>query len=575
MQWIKNSMKAFSSFPKHRAASLINKVRNFSTKPKQLKFYVGATGIAGCGLGLLVLYAGEDNSSKKKKLVILGSGWGAVSLIKSLNPGEFEVSVVSPDNYFLFTPLLPSVTVGTVEGRSIIEPIRKILARKHKHSAKFYEAQCTNVDIEGNKVVCKDLSDILGHKQEFWLDYDYLVLAVGAQTATYNIKGIEEHTHYLKNMQQAQKIRKHVMDSFETAAIPGQPDHEVRRLLNFVVVGGGPTGVEFAAELRDFVTEDLRKIFPDEMIDKSTITLIDGLNKILNSYSDEISRYTENKFKREGINVVTNTFVAGVEEKMIYLKDAKTREVRSMDYGMCVWAAGIAPRELTKQLMKEIPGQTNRMALITDPFMKVRNTRNIFAVGDCCTVQTEKLADFLSVLLNENGIDEKGTMNLEQFNDVMTSAKKRYPQLCSHFKQMEKLLVGSNRDSQQNISSEDFTRLAEEADEKQTFLPPTAQVAAQEGKYLGKLLNKHKDDIANQRMRDVNPFQYNHLGSFAYVGDNRAVLELPFLGAFKGWSAMWLWRGAYASECVSLRMRVLVLFDWIKSFMFGRDTSRI
>jgi len=90
--------------------------------------------------------------------------------------------------------------------------------------------------------VTQFIIDIVGHKQEFTLDYDYLVLAVGAQTATYNIKGIEEHTHYLKNMNQAQQIRKHVMDSFETAAIPGQPDHEIRRLLNFVVVGGGPTG---------------------------------------------------------------------------------------------------------------------------------------------------------------------------------------------------------------------------------------------------------------------------------------------------------------------------------------------
>lgn len=130
-------------------------------------------------------------------------------------------------------------------------------------------------------------------------------------------------------------------------------------------------------------------------------------------------------------------------------------------------------------------------------------------------------------------------------------------------------------ESTKQISSEEFTKLAEQADEKQTFLPPTAQVAAQEGKYLAKLLNKNEEQIANRQLRDVDPFQYNHLGSFAYVGDNRAVLELPLLGAFKGWSAMWLWRGAYASECVSLRMRVLVLFDWMKSFLFGRDTSRI
>uniref|UniRef100_A0A7M5XKE2 External alternative NADH-ubiquinone oxidoreductase-like C-terminal domain-containing protein n=1 Tax=Clytia hemisphaerica TaxID=252671 RepID=A0A7M5XKE2_9CNID len=158
--------------------------------------------------------------------------------------------------------------------------------------------------------------------------------------------------------------------------------------------------------------------------------------------------------------------------------------------------------------------------------------------------------------------------------DVLNVAKKRYPHLCSHFNKLEKLLLGVQADSENVvISHEDFTLLAQKADEKQTFLPPTAQVAAQEGKYLGKLLSKV--ELSTADLKNVDPFQYNHLGSFAYVGDNRAVLELPILGSFEGWSAMWLWRGAYASECVSLRMRTLVLFDWIKSFLFGRDTSRI
>lgn len=125
------------------------------------------------------------------------------------------------------------------------------------------------------------------------------------------------------------------------------------------------------------------------------------------------------------------------------------------------------------------------------------------------------------------------------------------------------------------ISREEFMKLAQQVDSKQTVLPPTAQVAGQEGKYLGKLFSENQDNISRKDMNGVEPFRYNHLGSFAYVGDNRAVLELPLLGAFKGWSTMWLWRGAYASECVSLRMRVLVLFDWMKSFVFGRDLSRI
>ena len=92
--------------------------------------------------------------------------------------------------------------------------------------------------------------EIVGKQQEFSLDYDYLVVAIGAQTATYNIPGVKEHTHYLKNISQAQKIRKNIMDSFETAAVPQQSESEIRRLLHFVVVGGGPTGKNFFLKLR-------------------------------------------------------------------------------------------------------------------------------------------------------------------------------------------------------------------------------------------------------------------------------------------------------------------------------------
>ena len=111
-------------------------------------------------------------------------------------------------------------------------------------------------------------------------------------------------------------------------------------------------------------------------------------------------------------------------------------------------------------------------------------------------------------------------------------------------------------------------------------MPATAQVATQQGKYLANLICKTRDEIGKEANQDLaslgaQPFKYRHLGSFAYVGDNRAVLELPIIGSFKGLCAMWLWRAAYTNECVGLRMKVLVGFDWLKAAVFGRDTSRI
>ena len=117
------------------------------------------------GIGYVWIYTQNENSvvhaaQTKKKLVILGSGWGAVSLIKSLQPDLYDIKVVSPTNYFLFTPLLPSVTVGTVDGRSLTEPIRKILMKKQKTDCEYYEAQCIDVDFENNQITCADRSGL-------------------------------------------------------------------------------------------------------------------------------------------------------------------------------------------------------------------------------------------------------------------------------------------------------------------------------------------------------------------------------------------------------------------------------
>ena len=111
----------------------------------------GATGILVCVFGWSNAYAKDE---KKKRVVVLGCGWGAVSFLKNLKPDLYDVVVVSPTNYFIFTPFLASVTVGTIEARTICEPIRKILGKKHKSNAHFYEAECTDVDFENNKIVC-------------------------------------------------------------------------------------------------------------------------------------------------------------------------------------------------------------------------------------------------------------------------------------------------------------------------------------------------------------------------------------------------------------------------------------
>ncbi|KAI5285439.1 NADH:ubiquinone oxidoreductase [Ascosphaera acerosa] len=211
----------------------------------------------------------------KKTLVILGTGWGTVSLLKSLNTENYNVIVISPRNYFLFTPLLPSCTTGLIEHRSIMEPIRAVLRHK-KGAVTYYEAKATRIDPVNRIVHMEADSEVSTANRPRQVPYDVLVVGVGATTSTFGIPGVQEHSCFLKEVADAQNIRKRIMDLIETSMYRGQSEEDLRRLLHMVVVGGGPTGVEFAGELQDFFNDDLRKWIPD-IQGQFHVTLVEAL----------------------------------------------------------------------------------------------------------------------------------------------------------------------------------------------------------------------------------------------------------------------------------------------------------
>ena len=143
-----------------------------------------------------------------------------------------------------------------------MEPVRSILRHK-KATVKYYEADATKIDHEKKVVYINDDSDIKGETSSTEVPFDMLVVGVGAENATFGIQGVKENSCFLKEVGDAQKIRKRIMDCVETASFKDQSPEERKRLLHMVVVGGGPTGVEFAGELQDFFEEDLRKWVPE------------------------------------------------------------------------------------------------------------------------------------------------------------------------------------------------------------------------------------------------------------------------------------------------------------------------
>lgn len=479
-----------------------------------------------------------ENGQKKKTIVILGSGWGSISLLKNLDTSLYNVVIVSPRNYFLFTPLLPSCPTGTVEIRSIIEPVRTI-TRKLKGEVIYLEAEATEIDPVEQKITIKQSTTVhSGHSgsdtssskstiadyggvEEIStsLNYDYLVVGVGAQPSTFGIPGVETHSVFLKEISDAVTIRRRLMDLIEAANILPKGDEERKRLLSVVVCGGGPTGVEVAGELQDYIDQDLKKWMP-EVSSELKITLVEALPQVLNTFSEKLVEYTEQVFQDTNIDLRTNTMIKKVDDRMVM----GTHKVNGKDeyvefpYGMLIWATGNAPRGIVRSLISKIDEQRNaKRGLLVDDRLLVDGTNNIYALGDCT-----------------------------------------------------------------------FTKYA-----------PTAQVAFQEGIFLGKHFEElHEIDTLKYKLEHPDPkdnverltkklnrlqaklpiFHYNHQGSLAYIGSERAVADLvwgDWSNVSTGGTITFLfWRSAYIYMCLSIKNQILVCMDWLKVSMFGRDCSK-
>jgi NADH dehydrogenase len=527
-----------------------------------------------------------QKQKEKPKLVVLGGGWGSVALLKTLNPDDYHVTLVSPANYFLFTPMLPSATVGTLEFRSLVEPIRRIVARVKGH---FIRAKAENIEFSHKLVELSGTSPDGKEEVRFYLPYDKLVIGVGSTTNPHGVKGLE-NCHFLKDISDAQNIRNAIMTNLEYACLPTTSDDERKRLLSFVVSGGGPTGVEFAAELFDLLNEDLTQHFPKILRNEISVHLIQSRGHILNTYDEAVSKYAEDRFSRDQVDILTNSRVKEVQpDKILFTQKGENGEsvTKELPMGFCLWSTGVAQTEFCKRISAALGNaQTNRHALETDTHLRLNGTPlgDVYAIGDCATVQNnvaDHLVTFLRTLAWEKGRDpEKVQITFREWRDIAQKVRKRFPQAADHLKRLDKLFAEYDRDQSGTLDFGELRELLMQIDSKLTSLPATAQRAHQQGQYLGHKFNKIARAAPGLKANDVRDgdldeavykaFEYHHLGSLAYIG-NSAVFDLG-----GGWSvtgglwAVYAWRSVYFAQSVSFRTRCLLAMDWAKRTLFGR-----
>ncbi|KAJ1615894.1 pyridine nucleotide-disulfide oxidoreductase-domain-containing protein [Pavlovales sp. CCMP2436] len=355
----------------------------------------GAKGrVAGWALGGRAF--SSSAVSAKERVLILGSGWGGFKIARDLDKAKCEVTLVSPANHFLFTPLLPSTAVGTLEFRCIQEPVRTI------PHVRYVQAKARSVDLEHQVVTCRD---VFGNEREFDVPYDRLVVAVGNKTSTFGIPGVAERegkqVFFLKHLFHARQIRNRILELFELADMPGLSAEQRRRLLSFVVVGGGPTSCEFVSELHDFLRSDVARWYPD-MTQDVRVTLVEAGPNLLGPFDRVLQKHARTLFDLRGIVVRTSVAVERVVDGATAAGEAELPEAQlsdgsSISFGLMVWSAGLAPVKFVEELQLPV-GRGGR--LLVDGCCRVHGHEaagDLFAIGDCAINEAAPLAQLAQV----------------------------------------------------------------------------------------------------------------------------------------------------------------------------------
>ena len=296
------------------------------------------------------------------KLIIIGGGFGGLKLARNLNnkPG-FEITLIDKFNFHQFQPLFYQVATAGLDASNISFPLRKVF--HHSKNVRFKMAEVQQIITNENKLVTN-----IG---EF--DYDALIIATGADTNFFGNKNLMGHALPMKSTLEALQLRYKLLQNFET--VTNTTDAATtQQLMNIVIVGGGPTGVELSGAIADMRKYVLPKDYPELDFSKMKIYLLEGTNKTLSAMSEKSSEESKKYLEKLGVTVLTNTLLKDYDGEKVSLQNGE-----SIPTKLVIWAAGIkgnVPTGIDKNLI----AKGNRIKI--DRHCKVVNCTNIFAIGD-------------------------------------------------------------------------------------------------------------------------------------------------------------------------------------------------
>ena len=386
--------------------------------------------------------------------------------------------------------------------------------------------------------------------KRFNVSYDKLVVTVGCYSQTFGTKGVKDHAFFMKDVGDARRIRKRVLECFEIASLPTTSEKLRAQLLRFAIVGGGPTGMEFAAELSDLIHQDLSKLYPT-LAPKVHIAVYDVADQVLSMFDEKLGKYAMEVFRRRGVRVKTSHHVQELrpglplstgssERNRDDVADSKgcytltTKEEGEVGIGLCVWSTGnmmnpFVQKALAKTYAFPSPSPSPSLSTAETHPQDTTPSTNEWMIERHPKAGAIIVDDRLRVQLHPKPSPAP--------NDTSPAPSPSIP-LTDVFALGDNAVI---RDAQ---------------------LPATAQTASQQALWLSKRLNK--GDLEGQR------FAFRNLGIMTFLGSGKGVVQTGgWVGNVSGRMAWVIWRGAYLTMSVSWRNKVLIPVYWYVFFLFG------
>ena len=301
------------------------------------------------------------NTKALPHILIIGAGFGGMEVARGLANAPVRITLVDRHNYHLFQPLLYQVAIAGLLPSQIAYPLRTIFRRQKNLT--FQMGEVTDINLEA-RYIKMDGSVIA---------YDYLVFAAGGETNFFGNQSVEQNGFQLKNIQSAIEIRNHLLKMFEEAS--READAEKRRaLLTFIVVGGGPTGVETSGALAELIIHVLSRDYPHMDLNEVRVLLLEAGHTIMPSYPDELRKATEKLLKSKKVEVLTNTKLVDYNGQRVRLGDSIPIETKTM-----IWTAGVKAAGIANQLGVEQAG-SGRVRVANS--LQIPNHPEVFVIGD-------------------------------------------------------------------------------------------------------------------------------------------------------------------------------------------------